>query len=519
MAVANGRIAALGSVSDLRERFPNATEWVDLHGEHVLPGFIDAHCHFSLGAFQALWPAVPDGDYARFADSSSGGWLRFRQPPQWCTHPTLAELDQLFPHRPTITVERGYHGCALNSAARRLLADQFEEFSRWLDSDPGTLGPTTLSRLPPELATTSPASSAVYEAAMGIAEQASRSWYATHHFADVLAGIKRRAEEFLSHGITTICEAAATPDIVALLQHANANGMLPLRCSMLLSGETGLFSPASNLVTPRSDNGRLRTWGVKLFVDGGRQCLLTLPDGRTIGYQHHTPVDLITRMKYALENDYNIACHAMGNLAVRHTLDAYEQAVKETGKVTALRVEHAAILDKDSLSRLAEVGPFVVIQPGWIKWLGPFWLRNPYPNLKFLPFLSLNERLRLASSSDCTDGMITSPLEGARAAVTRRVTADSQLHPEEAVSAASALAWCTIGAAEACGVAHECGSLEEGKAADFVLLREDPRESLTRMGEPIEVDATFVDGRCKYLAPQFMARTGGARQFLIDSSY
>src|SRR5919199_1726246 len=52
-AVADGRIAASGTLAELRERYP-AAEVVDLGGATVVPGFHDAHLHLASTADQLL---------------------------------------------------------------------------------------------------------------------------------------------------------------------------------------------------------------------------------------------------------------------------------------------------------------------------------------------------------------------------------------------------------------------------------------------------------------------------------
>ena len=48
IAAVDGRIAAIGSDSELRRRFPQA-EFIDLEGRLVTPGLIDCHTHIVYG--------------------------------------------------------------------------------------------------------------------------------------------------------------------------------------------------------------------------------------------------------------------------------------------------------------------------------------------------------------------------------------------------------------------------------------------------------------------------------------
>ncbi|HEU0256820.1 MAG TPA: amidohydrolase family protein, partial [Microbacteriaceae bacterium] len=52
IAVAGGRVRALGGTREVRERFPHAKE-IDLAGHTVVPGLIDGHNHAARGG--ATW--------------------------------------------------------------------------------------------------------------------------------------------------------------------------------------------------------------------------------------------------------------------------------------------------------------------------------------------------------------------------------------------------------------------------------------------------------------------------------
>ena len=65
VAVAGGKTVALGKRSDVMKLNGPATQMVDLKGQTLVPGFVDAHGHIVVGGLQALsanlLPA-PDGE-------------------------------------------------------------------------------------------------------------------------------------------------------------------------------------------------------------------------------------------------------------------------------------------------------------------------------------------------------------------------------------------------------------------------------------------------------------------------
>lgn len=54
LAVANGRILALGSNRGMQHYRDAQTQVIDLQGKALLPGFVDAHSHLSGVALQAV---------------------------------------------------------------------------------------------------------------------------------------------------------------------------------------------------------------------------------------------------------------------------------------------------------------------------------------------------------------------------------------------------------------------------------------------------------------------------------
>src|SRR5574341_2108917 len=55
LAIRDGRIAAVGSAADIAPFRESDSTVIDLGGHTVLPGFIDPHNHFSIGALECFW--------------------------------------------------------------------------------------------------------------------------------------------------------------------------------------------------------------------------------------------------------------------------------------------------------------------------------------------------------------------------------------------------------------------------------------------------------------------------------
>ena len=132
LAVAGGRIVAIGPSTELRDMEGPATRVVVLDGRSVVPGFIDAHVHpidggmtsmecdlyavLGLEAYEAAIGAYaiaqPDRPWI-----TGGGWSMSGFPGGT---PRREVLDALVPDRPVILYNRDGHGIWVNSLALQI---------------------------------------------------------------------------------------------------------------------------------------------------------------------------------------------------------------------------------------------------------------------------------------------------------------------------------------------------------------------------------------------------------------
>lgn len=74
--------------------------------------------------------------------------------------------------------------------------------------------------------------------------------------------------------------------------------------------------------------------------------------------------------------------------------------------------------------------------------------------------------------------------------------------PEHRISIAEALRAYTLGSAEILGMGHTLGSLEVGKAADFICLDRDPLAASPDQVRHMKVIRTFVAGKQVHPSPR-----------------
>jgi predicted amidohydrolase YtcJ len=193
-------------------------------------------------------------------------------------------------------------------------------------------------------------------------------------------------------------------------------------------------------------------------------------------------------IRKAAERGFAIATHAIGNEAIDLALDAYEAVGPSVGSAGRPRIEHATFLDRARIRRIADLGVTVVVQPHFVT-LPAMGDAPAIPGLANSPLRwLLDAGVRVAGSSDYPVASFA-PLDGIRSAVARRTSRGRVLGPDQRLSAEEALALYTRGAAEACGILDEAGTLEPGKRADLVVL-DGPLASLDGRA----VKATVIGG-------------------------
>lgn len=471
LAIRDGHIAAVGSTDEVLRLREGECELVDLEGKTVLPGFVDPHNHFAIGALEGFWAdcrtpplqTIPELQAAlRTAAEKvpTGEWVRGWGYHHGCLaerrHPTRHELDEAVPDHPALLLHFSHHQGVANSKALAAAG-----ITRATPDPPGGEIARDKAGEPTGL---------LFERAMAAAERASREgWEA--RFPEVAAAASRR---YAACGITTVQDAAVSPAMEQRYGDAERAGHLKIRIKRMAVSPSGWFDPPGKLVGEPAEGGVL-----KLFVDGGYRCAMRMPrDGqeRTSGFLFYQPDQLADVLVAAWRAGWRVTCHALGNWGVEVALDAIGAALaREPHGEGRVRIDHAMFLTPGLISRIRALGVFVVTQPAFVYDLAPKAERVP-PDFLSLPFGSLfNAGIPQAFSSDYPCGSLA-PLTGIYAAATRRSRDGQEVSPGEGVSVRAALEAYTIQGARAAGLERECGSLEVGKRADLVVLDANPLE-------------------------------------------
>jgi predicted amidohydrolase YtcJ len=500
LAVSGGRIVAVGTGDDVLALRGHETQLVDLAGQTLLPGFVDAHAHiWKIGHLLTTLLDVRgasslDDLAVRVREQASrlppGAWLQGRgynearfpdgRPP------TRLELDTVVADRPVVLMRTCAHIVACNSVAleragitRDTATPPGGEIDRGPDGEPtGVLRETAMGLV---LRHVPPPSAADYQAM-------------------ITAALRHQ----VSLGITSTNDAGVAPALLDTYHRMDRDGRLPIRINVmalrLVDGVGPVPLPAH---CHRSD--RLRIDTVKFFADGGLSgatAALSVPyrHAYTRGVLRFEYEELLALAREAHQSGWRIAIHAIGDVAIDQVLRVYEACGRGPQRH---RIEHCGLPGADHLARAARLGVIAVPQSVFVHALGRNFrqylpaalLARAYPIRSML-----NAGVTVALSSDAPVVENDSPLRGIQAALLRRDEDGHEIAMGEAISLDEALDAYTRGGAIASGDDGERGRLREGMLADLAVvsgnLRETPPEEITSL----KVTQTWVSGQRAYAA-------------------
>jgi predicted amidohydrolase YtcJ len=518
LAVKDGRIVALGSAAEAAEWVGPRTRTVDLGGRLVLPGFVDAHMHpaFSVGElFEVSLAGCSSVDecldlVARFAAEHpelpfirGNGWYPTQVPTEGMT---AEALDRVVPDRPACLSDDNVHAQWVNSELLRRAGVGRD--------DPGWPG-AVVERLPDG----SP-KGLLHEAFPWV--DRAMPQYTVEQRVQAYAYFRREIAS--RYGLTLIHEAAVYPDDDVALdayKRLEDEDALGLRLSIAL-----MFDPdrpaaeqveLAAAVRARFDGPLARAATAKFFVDGVIEThtafLKESYDDRP-GFRGEPvwpPELLIEASRLAAEAGFQLHYHAIGDAAVSLAVDAIEAARAAAPAPGRDLLTHLQLMDPRDYARMAAAGAIAAMQPYWFT-------RDPdydaalrrligaradrlYPMRSFL-----EAGVQVAAASDYPVSPPPDPLLAIQRGVLRRDPlheVDTELWPEEAVGVEAMVEAFTIAGARANFLEHETGSLEPGKSADLVVLREDLFRLPPERIHEAAVELTLFRGRPLFASDPF----------------
>lgn len=521
VAVAGGRILAVGRRAEVEALAGPAAEVVDCGGRTVLPGFVESHLHLVLGGAE-LTHLQLGGVHGADALIRASRDFAARHPERallmaqggdygLLDHPmTRHDLDAVIPDRPFAITAPDHHTVWANTAALRaagLLNGAETPHGHEVVLGPDGLATGELR----EFEAFAPVIALGGETRLnlGIATGGEPSpWPSEAERAIDRAKIIRGLEHCTAQGITSMVNMDGNRYTLELLDEIRREGNLTARVKVPFH-----FKPHMELaelaraeaMTRDFDDEWLTCGFVKMFMDGviDSGTAFRLDDyPESPGWRSGPLFEPDRFAEIATEIDrrgLQIAVHAIGDGAVRQTIDGYEAARRTNGlRDSRHRIEHIELIDPSDIPRLAALGIVASLQPphppgamdfplqptldkvGRARWKDAYLTRT---------LRDAGAPLAFASDWPVTD---VSVMRGLQAALTR---APFEGCADERVGLLASLHAYTAGGAWAAHRERLTGTIRVGWAADLVILAGNVTEAAPDSLGQLGIARTICGGR------------------------
>jgi predicted amidohydrolase YtcJ len=502
VAMAGGRIVAVGDEAAVREHCDAGTEVLDARGAAIVPGLTDSHLHPMWATAFAV--GVDTSGCATREDLAAAlGAERERLGPDAVLRAWAVDYAH-FPH--------GLHGDDLERLAGGPALAVCFDLHTYL-ATPGVLAMAGVTCAEPF----ADASEIVVDE-HGRPTGELREFSAFFRVAGALPGGDAAAQrarivdvlhELNALGLTGGHVMDGSPETFALLRDLEATGDLTFRMVVPLwvKPETDEETLRAYLDLAAEHGERWRGGVAKFFIDGVVEtgtAWLEEPDTRGAGTHPFWPTEeryAQTVARFAAAG-FQCATHAVGDRAVRAALDAYKNAGARGRGLH--RIEHLETLGDATLARLAAEGVAASMQPLHMQWRqadgSDEWARRLGPERAARAFRA-GDLLRSGAVVPLgSDWPVASadPRLGLAWARLRRAPGRPDLpafEPEQALSGEQALAGYTTAAATVVGEQELGGRIAPGLRADLTAFAEDPVDLPADELPGLPVELTVVDGQ------------------------
>jgi len=505
LAIRGGLLVAVGSRHEVLRLCGPRTEIVDLGDRVVLPGFIDPHVHAAFALVQDWLDVGPftTGTIAEASEKISaaassapdGDWIKAKMI-DFSLMPgdpyDRHVLDELCPSNPVLVLEANGHVMYVNSLAMKLAGldrnTPDPPTARYGRDDNGEL--TGRLEEPPAFLPVM--------AAMGMPGP-----------MQMVQNVRDFLQEAAEKGCTTLHDcgigALSGRSDLDLLDNALATDPPVRYAGMLVSTHMKEWEELGLRPGRRSEHFHLT--GIKAWSDGSvaagtgyfREPYL---GSKSRGALNYTQEEMESAIRAAHIAGWQVGVHSNGDAAMDTTLAAFEKILAEFPREDHRhRIEHASFCHPEHLGSMRRLG----VSPSFLVNHVHYWGKAYQERLVGLertdlldPCASaLKAGLRISFHSDYCVTPID-PLLSIQTAVVRNMKEGGDiLNAAERIDVLEAIRAVTLDAAWQCKLNHICGSLQVGKAADLVVLEEDPLKVEPTSIANISIHSTWLDGKLR----------------------
>ncbi len=493
VAIKDGKFVAVSHNGNILEEY-SAENQLDAKGKTVVPGLIDAHCHFyGLGmtqqvvnlrgttSYHEILQKVQDFQKERPSEFILGrGWDQNDWEEK--AFPTKDALDELFPDIPVALERVDGHAYLVNQKALDMA---------------GITKKTKVSGGEVILGANGEPTGILVDRPMAMVDAV----IPKPSLATKIQALKDAEARCFDYGLTTVNDAGLNRSVIELIDSLQQAGGLKIRVYAMVSNNEENLEYYLNKGIVETD--RLNVRSVKVYGDGAlgsRGAALKTPYSDQPGHfgAMITPTDEMEALAERIAaSDYQMNTHAIGDSANIVVLRAYDKALK--GKPDRRwKVEHAQVISDNDFDYF-EKGIIPSVQPTHctsdMYWAG---LRLGQQRLQgAYAFKTLLDKAGMVALGTDFPVEKVSPFLTFYAAVARQ---DLEAYPgggfqmKDALTREETLKGMTIWAAYSNFKENEKGSIEAGKKADFVVLSDDIMTVDVHTIPEIQAEKVFVGG-------------------------
>jgi predicted amidohydrolase YtcJ len=513
IAIQDGLITLVGTNEEINRSIGEMTEVIDLKGKMMMPSFHDAHSHpvwsgvdqlkcvvsesYDIDIMQAQLKECLSSELTKETGWIVGTQLNIGVFPSGNVDKSF--LDKISKDIPIyVDAEDGHNGVA-NSKALEIAGISKETpnpENGIIEKDPLTGEPSGTLREP----------SAMNMVKSIMPKDSDGLYDKGLYFAQDLAH---------SFGITASIAASVGERHMATYKRAADRGDLELRIitclefgDTLFSQDPVTFEEVYRNRTQYSDS-RINVDCIKIFIDGvleGQTGAVLEPYLGTDNYgQLYLEQNVLNAVVTRFDSEnIQIHTHAIGDRAVRSTLDAFEYAISMNGKTdNRHHISHLQMIDEEDIPRFSELGVAANFQAAWA-------LPDEYITEINTPELGIERvnRMYPIGSVFRANGLIVggsdwavstmNPLVAIETAVRRQDPDDRVsgfLNKNESIDLTEMLKAYTTNAAYLMHQEEYTGSIEVGKAADLIILEKNLYNIAVDEISEVKVLQTLLEGK------------------------
>lgn len=464
-------------------------ELVDLKGNTLMPGFIDAHSHISalatsLGLIDLSTCTNIEQILEKLKSSDSKWIIGFGYDNNLLTqkrHPNKEDLDKVSKDVPILIAHISGHMGVANSKALEILG--FTKDS--LSPEGGKIGRDENGEPTGYLEET-----AFYESSSKIPKTS---------MEEKIQNYKKAEKIYLSYGITTAQDGLAKKDDFELLKYVSKHNIMQIDVVSYIDLKNN--EKIIENFEYENYNKHYKIGGFKLILDGspqGRTAWLKKPyenEKEYKGYPIYSDEELKDLVEIAVKKNKQLLIHCNGDAACNQMIEVLEKFPKD--KLFRPVMIHAQLLPKDLMSKVKQLGIIPSFFIAHTFYFGDTHIKNLGSRAYCIsPANSALKNNILFTFHQDTPVIMPNMFETIWCAVNRLTRNNITLGEDEKISVLDALKAVTINSAYQYGEEKEKGSLAEGKRADLIIIDKNPLK--VKNIKEIQILQTIKDGKVLY---------------------